>query len=177
MLGPWTRLSAASPARSARPILIERLAGLGGADLRSLLLAVIRARAEAATPAALSAAAARDRTVEPSAVDARRFHAADGAAFGAAAGFDAVELAPVTPLGVDTCLGRIDPDHVLATTRATQLIGYSDHRARARGGAAAARRRPRRRGPPVRVDPGDPDAAAAARRAARSPATSSCSRW
>jgi hypothetical protein len=104
------------------PDVVERLAALPGSDLQSLLLAVIRARAAAVTPAQLAAAATRAGVVAPSAVDARRFHAVDGAAFAAAPDFEAVELAPVAPLGTDTRLGGISANNVLATVRGTQLI-------------------------------------------------------
>jgi hypothetical protein len=104
------------------PDLAERLAALPGSDLQSLLLAVIRARAAAVTPAQLAAAATRGGTVAPSSVDARRFHALDGAAYAAAPDFEAVELAPVAPLGTDTRLGGISANNVLATVRASQLL-------------------------------------------------------
>jgi len=104
------------------PDLLDRLIALPGSDLQSLLLAVIRARAAQVTPPDLVAAAARNRVVAPSIVDARRYHAVDGAAFAAAADFDAIELSPVAPLGLDTRLGAISANNVLATVRGSQVL-------------------------------------------------------
>src|SRR4051812_8049581 len=75
--------------------LAERLAPT---DLQSLLLATTRARSRRRTPAQLAAAAERDGTVQASDVDGRALHRLNGLALEAAAGFDAVELAPVCPI-------------------------------------------------------------------------------
>jgi hypothetical protein len=105
------------------PGLADRLADeLSGSELTSLLLAVTRRRSRRATPAGLLAAADRDATVPPSDVDARLLHRVTGAFLAAAEGFEAVELAPVSPVGLNTALGGIDQNNALATVRGTEVL-------------------------------------------------------
>lgn len=103
--------------------LADRLADdLSGSELTSLLLAVTRRRSRSITPADLLAAAGRDATVTPSDVDARLLHRVTGAFLAAAEGFEAVELAPVAPVGLNTALGGIDQNNALATVRGTEVL-------------------------------------------------------
>jgi hypothetical protein len=103
--------------------LTDRLADdLSGSELTSLLLAVTRRRSRRVTPAQLLAAAGRDATVPPSDVDARLLHRITGAFLDAATGFEAVELAPVSPVGLNTALGGIDQNNALATVRGTEVL-------------------------------------------------------
>jgi hypothetical protein len=95
---------------------------LGGADLTSLLLDVARRRSARRTPAELLAQHARDRTVEPSGIDARRLHRAVALALDAASSFEALELAPVAPLGLNAVLGGIDQNNALATVRGSEVL-------------------------------------------------------
>ena len=44
------------------------------------------------------------------------------AAFDAVPDYDAVDLAPVEPLGSTSVLGRIDQNNVLATARGTEVV-------------------------------------------------------
>jgi len=104
------------------PDVVEALARLPGSDLQSLLLAVARARAEAVTPAALLAQAERSGAVAPSSIDSRVYADFDRAAYAAAAGFDALDLAPVAPFATDAVLGAISPNNVLTTTRPYQVL-------------------------------------------------------
>ncbi|HYD41644.1 MAG TPA: hypothetical protein VEB43_12525 [Anaeromyxobacter sp.] len=104
------------------PDLPERLAALDASPLGSLLLAVYRAHAARVTPAALSAAHARAGRYQPSAVDARLLHRADGAAYAAAAAFEALDLAPVEPLGACAALGGVDPNLVLGALRGAEVL-------------------------------------------------------
>jgi hypothetical protein len=123
-------------------VLAERVSP---ADLRSLLLHVYRAHAARRQPAALMAQYERDATVAPAAADARTLHALDGLAFNAAEGFEALELAPVEPLGTNAVLGGIDQNNVLATVRNTEVLGDStsslalECACRRRAGAATVR--------------------------------------
>jgi len=131
------------------PDLVDQLGErLPPSDLQSLLLAVMRRRAARATAPGLLALAERVRLFRPSPVDARRFHALDGAAFAAAAGFEAVALAPVAPLGLDAVLGRIDPNNVLTALRSAQVVGDPTSSLAIE---AARRRRAARTAEPVRL--------------------------
>jgi hypothetical protein len=108
---------------AAVPGLFEALADrLAPTDLQSLLLAVTRARSGRRTPAQLVAAAERDGTVQASDVDARELHRLNGLALDAAVAFDAVELAPVCPAGLNVVLGQVDQNNALATVRGTEVL-------------------------------------------------------
>ena len=105
------------------PGLAGRLADdLSGSELTSLLLAVTRRRSRRVTVAGLLAAAGRDATVAPSDVDARLLHRVTGAFLDTAEGFEAVELAPVSPVALNTALGGIDQNNALATVRGTEVL-------------------------------------------------------
>src|SRR5689334_9406035 len=107
------------------PGLADRLAELPAPDLQALLLELDRRRVARRSPAALLARYADDRTVVPAATDARALHAIEAAAFASAAGFDAVELAPVAPLGLNHVLGGVDVRNVLATVRGSEVVADS----------------------------------------------------
>jgi hypothetical protein len=125
--------------------LAERLSG---ADLQSLLLAVYRRRAARRTPAAVLAQYARDRFTAPSAVSPRAFVEFDRRAFALAApAYEALELAPVAPLGTCAALGPVDQNKVVTTIHNTEVLSDSTNAlaleaalrrraARARGAAA-----------------------------------------
>lgn len=131
------------------PDLPARLAGLDASPLGSLLLAVFRARlARLAVPDIR--AVHQDRAVhQPSSVDARLLHRADASALEAAAGFEALDLSPVVPLGTCSALGGTDPNNVLLALRGAEVladptVAFALEAARRRRAPAA------RRGPPLR---------------------------
>ncbi len=99
-----------------------RLATLTGSELGSLLLEVFRTRARERTPADVLAQYLRDRFVTPAPVDQREIVAVDGHLLAAAAGFDAVELSPVTPLATSSAMGPTDQHKVLSALRATEVV-------------------------------------------------------
>jgi hypothetical protein len=99
--------------------LSERLAPT---DLQSLLLAATRVRSRSRTPAQLAAAVERDGTVRASDVDGRLLHRLNGLALEAAHDFEAVELAPVCPVGLNVVLGQVDQNNALATVRGTEVL-------------------------------------------------------
>lgn len=105
--------------------LTEALAAMSPSDLRSVLLETMRAQAARRDPGVLLAQAARDATVAPEATDARVLHSLDGHALAAARGFEAIELAPVSPLGTNAVLGGIDQNNVLTTVRGTEVLADS----------------------------------------------------
>jgi hypothetical protein len=105
------------------PELADVLADrLPGTDLQSLLLEVFRARSPRRSAVELLAQRGRDATVAPAPVDARRVHEVERLALRAADRFDAVALAPVSPLGLNTVLGGIDQNNALATVRGTEAL-------------------------------------------------------
>jgi hypothetical protein len=140
-------IAARVAAQLGAPDLVDRLAALPASELTSLLLAVARARAAALTPAELLAQAERTALVRPTAADPRQLRAFDARALDAALGFEAVELAPVAPFGVDAVLGRISPNNVLPTIRPVQVLADPT----ASMALEAARRRRRARDVEVRL--------------------------
>jgi hypothetical protein len=91
-------------------------------DLQSLLLHVFRQRSATRTPAELLAQHAGSRTLEPSAVEARLLLEVARAAFACAPAFEALELAPVAPLGTNRVLGSVDQNNCLATVRGVEVL-------------------------------------------------------
>ena len=105
--------------------MFERLArGLGGSELQSLLLEVMRERARARTPAEVLQQYRRDPFSRPSAIDQRTLVEIDGHLLAAAEGFEAIELSPVAPLGTCSTIALIDQHRVLSALRGTE--GVSD---------------------------------------------------
>lgn len=90
-------------------------------DLQSLLLHVTRERSARRTPAELLAQFERRAMVQPSAADARTMLELERAAFEAAAAFEAIDLSPVCPLGLNKVLGQIDQNSCLATVRTAEV--------------------------------------------------------
>jgi len=111
------KAAAAFPGRTIDKLLAE---DLPGNHLTTLLLHTLRKRALERTFVEVLEHAARAAMTRPSTVDARRMHAFDGAAFRAARDFEAVELAPVLPLGAASCAG-VDPNNVLGTARFAEV--------------------------------------------------------
>lgn len=100
------------------------LTALPASDLRTLLLHVFRARA-AARPLRDIARQFRDQAVcSASPIDARTLHRIEGMALDALpADVEAVDLAPVVPLGAQNRLGGTPQDNVLSAGRQTELVG------------------------------------------------------
>ena len=105
------------------PDLLERLSErISPSDLQSVLLELARLRAARRALPDLMAQHERDRTVRPSRVDPRALQRLVLAAFDAAPAYDAIELAPVQPVGPTSQLGGIDQNNVLATVRGTEVV-------------------------------------------------------
>jgi hypothetical protein len=95
--------------------LSELLAdNLSGADLHSLLLAVIKRRLPKVEPARLVEVSSVSKACD---LDARLINRVEAIAFAQAAAFDAIELAPVMPLGAVSRLAKLDQGNVLSTIR------------------------------------------------------------
>ena len=97
-------------------------ADLGGSELQSLLLEVLRRRARGRRHADVLAQYARDRFCAPSPVDQRTSMAIDAHLLAAAPGFEAVELSPVAPLGACSTVAPTDQNRVLSALRSTELV-------------------------------------------------------
>jgi hypothetical protein len=102
--------------------VVDALVTMPPRDLNSLLMHVFAARAEQLGPLDLMAAQERGGVFAPGYVEPRTALAAAQAAFDAAAAFEAVELAPVTPLGAARVLGGVHTNNVLAATRGAELV-------------------------------------------------------
>jgi len=110
-------------AQTGMPGLFDVLAqDLPLSDLQSLLLEVYQARSGSMTESAVMERAQRG-VLKPSPVDAREFHRLDAAAFRVAEGFEAVELSPVGPLGLNRVLGNVGQNSVLTTIRGSEVLG------------------------------------------------------
>ena len=105
------------------PRLADILAeDLSGSDLQSLLLHVFRGRAGELREHDLMAASGRG-LLAPSRVSARRLNLFDRVAFTVAGSFEALDLSPVAPLGLNQVLGEIDQNNVLTTIRNAEVLG------------------------------------------------------
>jgi hypothetical protein len=108
------------------PGLFEALAErLPASDLQSLLLETVARRA---TRMGLPQAVTRRREsplLKPSGVDARVLNRFDGIAFETAVEFEALELSPVCPLGLEHRLGGQHQNNILSTIRNVEMLGDS----------------------------------------------------
>lgn len=98
--------------------VFERLAAtLPASELHSALIEVMRRRAADRRPAEVLAQYRRDRFVRPATVDQRESIAVDAHLLGAAEGFEAIELSPVTPLGTCSTVALTDQHRVQSALR------------------------------------------------------------
>jgi hypothetical protein len=116
---------------------IERTAGVTGlveilaarlepTDLQSLLLEVYRRLAMRVTPARLLDRYEKNRFVGPSVADARQFVEFDRLAWSLLpAGYAALELSPVCPLGTNSVIASVDQNKVVSTIRNTEVVADS----------------------------------------------------
>jgi hypothetical protein len=105
------------------PELVEALSDrIPPSDLQSLLLAVMRDRSAGRSPGDLLRQRVRDCTVTPAVEDGRLVARLAAMALDCAPEFEAIELSPVEPLGLNTVLGRIDQNNVLATVRGSEVV-------------------------------------------------------
>jgi hypothetical protein len=104
------------------PGLIDALVALPQSELQSLLLFVQRRRSALRTPAQLLQQYQRQGMVQPGTADPRALNDIDRMAFAAADKFEAVELSPLAPVGLNVVLGEIDQNNSLATLRAAEVM-------------------------------------------------------
>lgn len=113
--------------RAEMPGLLEALAGrLPGSDLQSLLLAVLRRRAAALSPAQVLDRYDRDRMLAPAPADPLSLAALDRLAFSLLPeGHLPIELSPVCPLGTNSAVATIDQNRVVTTVRGSEVTADS----------------------------------------------------
>lgn len=101
-------------------------AGISPADLRTLLMAVARARAERVRPADVLHRWKSDRFVRPSPVDPRRLSELEAQLWRSLpADFVGVELSPVVPLGTCAAVASVSQNRIVTTTRGTEVVSDS----------------------------------------------------
>ncbi|HEX3650287.1 MAG TPA: hypothetical protein VHV49_17810 [Pseudonocardiaceae bacterium] len=102
--------------------VVDRLVGLSGADLTTLLLRVMRLRADRLTPADVARRYRSDRFVAPASVPFQLLRRTEDRLLSLLPdGFEPVTLAPVVPLGTHSVLGTVHQNKVLATVRGTEV--------------------------------------------------------
>jgi hypothetical protein len=104
-------------------IAFERLASeLSGSELQSVLLEVMKRRANDRAPAEVLAHYRRDGFCRPATIDQRTSTAIDGHLLASAEGFEAIELSPVAPLGACSAVAPTDQNRVLSALRSTEIV-------------------------------------------------------
>ena len=118
-----SRMIARIAAQTGIPRLLPVLSeGIALSDLQSLLMHVYHARTAKSGESDLRRGAGRG-LVAASKVDARLLNQFDMTALQIAQEFDAIELSPVGPLGLNHVLGGIDQNNVLTTIRNAEVLG------------------------------------------------------
>jgi len=110
--------------QSGVPGLLDVLAErLPPTDLQSLLLEAFRRRAAAVGAARLMEQYRRDRFVAPAGVAPVPMAELDLLAFSLLpAGYEAVELSPLCPLGTNSAIATVDQNKVVTTARNTEVV-------------------------------------------------------
>jgi hypothetical protein len=96
--------------------------GLPASEVWSLLLGVLARRAERRPPPELLRQWEQDRFVQPAFIDQRTLNALDGHLLAAAAGFEAIELSPLAPLGSCSAVGLASQNKTVSTVRGTEVV-------------------------------------------------------
>lgn len=100
----------------------DRLATLPGADLTTLLLALMRRRTEDLSPAEVLRRYREDRFVKPAQVPFGALRAAEDRALAALKGdVEVVQLAPLAPLGTCSSMSTVDQNKVVSTIRGNEV--------------------------------------------------------
>lgn len=101
---------------------LELLTGLPGADLTTLMLAVMRERAARLSGPELLRRGRTDRFVASSDIPFDRLRAAESAALDALGPeFEKVTLSPLAPLGLHSVLGAVHQNKVVSTIRGSEV--------------------------------------------------------
>lgn len=104
------------------PGVLDDLARLPGSDLTTLLLALMRRRADAVSGPDVLRRYRSDRFVAPVEVPFAELRSVEDRLLGALPpAFDVVGLAPVVPLGTCSAVSTVDQNNVLSTIRGTEV--------------------------------------------------------
>src|SRR5580693_2441845 len=104
------------------PALADKLAGLSGTALTTLLLDVLRRQADRLTPADVMRRYGSDRFVAPASLGFAPLRRAEDAMLAALpAGFEVLTLAPVLPFGAHSAVATVDPRNVVATVPGSEV--------------------------------------------------------
>lgn len=102
--------------------VVDRLVALSGADLTTLLLRVMRLRADRLSPADVLRRHRADRFTAPASVPFELLRRTEDRLLSLLpGGFEPVTLAPVVPLGTHSVLGTVHQNKVVATVRGTEV--------------------------------------------------------
>lgn len=105
------------------PGMVDALGSIPSTDLQSLLLEVYRMKAKDLNVRDISRQAVKNRFVSVAAVNQRDIIAFDHLAYEVLSPeFDAVELSPVAPFGVNKVLGGVNQNNVVTTIRNTEVV-------------------------------------------------------
>ena len=118
LTGAERRVWAAMPAGTR-----TALAGLSGADLRSLLLSVARDRAATVRPSEVVRRWREDRFVRPARADPRLLARVEARMWQLLpADVDGVELSPVVPVGACSAVAPVSQNRIVTTMRASEVL-------------------------------------------------------
>jgi hypothetical protein len=95
---------------------------LPASELWTLLLEVMARRAGRRSPADLLRQHERDPFTQPAGIDQRTLNALDGHLLAAAGAFEAIELAPLAPLGACSVVGLASQNKILSALRGTEVL-------------------------------------------------------
>lgn len=118
-MNPTDRPWASADSESIRDALAQ---GMAASELWSLLLSVVENRAAQRTPAMVRQQWEHDRFVQPCVVDQRTLNHLDAHLLAAAAAFEAVELAPLAPLGACSSVALTSQNRTVSTVRGTEVV-------------------------------------------------------
>jgi hypothetical protein len=118
-MNPTDRHWASADSESIRDALAQ---GMAASELWSLLLSVVENRAAQRTPAMVRQQWEHDRFVQPCVVDQRTLNHLDSHLLATAAAFEAVELAPLAPLGACSSVALTSQNRTVSTVRGTEVI-------------------------------------------------------
>ncbi|MEH1128643.1 hypothetical protein [Micromonospora sp. CPCC 206061] len=109
--------------RAGGPAVLDLLGGkLSGAELTTLLLAVMRRRASARSPAQVLRRYTEDRFTELGRTAFRNLRRVEDALLSTLSGdVEMVTLAPVAPLGTHSAVATVDQNKVVTTIRGTEV--------------------------------------------------------
>jgi hypothetical protein len=111
----WTRAQLDESAHAA-------LRALPPSSLWSLLLDLLGQHAAQRAPADVQRQFERDGFVQPAPIDQRTLVALDGHLLAAAAGFEAIELSPLAPLGACSTVGPTSQNKIVSALRGTEVL-------------------------------------------------------